>query len=81
MAGMLTPGYVHHTPWGDWNFTQFRAGMDYVDSVFSQRQYRSSMSSTMASWWRHPWRVRLPGELTSRRWRAVARTTAGSTAA
>ena len=40
MADMLTPGYVHHTPWGDWDFTQFRAGMDYVDSVFSERRYQ-----------------------------------------
>ena len=21
MAGMLAPGYVHHTPWGDWDFS------------------------------------------------------------
>ena len=40
MAGMLAPGYVHHTPWGDWDFTQFRAGLDYVDSVFRERRYR-----------------------------------------
>jgi SnoaL-like domain len=40
MADMLAPGYVHHTPWGDWDFTGFRAGMDYVDSLFADRRYR-----------------------------------------
>lgn len=40
MAGLLTPGYVHHTAWGDWDFSQFRGGMDYVDSVFADRRYQ-----------------------------------------
>jgi hypothetical protein len=40
MADLLTPGYVHHTLWGDWSFAQFRAGMDYVDSLFSGRRYQ-----------------------------------------
>jgi SnoaL-like domain len=33
-------GYVHHTPWGDWSFAEFRAGMEYVDSVFAGRRYQ-----------------------------------------
>ena len=40
MAGLLAPGYVHHTPWGDWSFAEFRTGMEYVDSVFAGRRYR-----------------------------------------
>jgi hypothetical protein len=40
MAGQLTPGYVHHTPWGDWSFAEFRTGMEYVDSVFADRSYQ-----------------------------------------
>jgi hypothetical protein len=40
MAGMVTAGYVHHTPWGEWDFAGFRAGMDYVDSVFARRRYQ-----------------------------------------
>jgi hypothetical protein len=40
MARLVTPGYVHHTPWGDGGFAGFRAGLDYVDSVFADRCYQ-----------------------------------------
>lgn len=40
MAGLVTAGYVHHTPWGDWDMSGFLAGMEYVDSLFTGRMYR-----------------------------------------
>ncbi|MEP7022844.1 MAG: nuclear transport factor 2 family protein [Actinomycetota bacterium] len=40
MAELLTPGYVHHTPWGDWDYAQFLTGMEHVDSLFTGRTYR-----------------------------------------
>ena len=40
MAGLLAADYVHHTPWGDWNFAEFRAGLEYVDSIFAGRRYQ-----------------------------------------
>jgi predicted SnoaL-like aldol condensation-catalyzing enzyme len=40
MAGLVTPGYMHHTPWGDQDFAGFRAGLDYVGTVFTSRRYK-----------------------------------------
>jgi SnoaL-like domain len=40
MTKLVTPGYVHHTPWGDWDLAQFRDGMAQVESLFTNRQYR-----------------------------------------
>jgi SnoaL-like domain len=39
MRGLVTPGYVHHTPFGDWTFDQFAAGLEWVDSQFGERTY------------------------------------------
>jgi len=40
MAELVAPGYVHHTPFGDWTFAQFRSGMEWVDATFAGRSYR-----------------------------------------
>lgn len=37
---LVAPAYVHHTPFGDLDFEQFRAGLAYVESVFTDRAYR-----------------------------------------
>ena len=50
MAGLLTASYVHHTPWGDWDFAQFRGGMEYVDSLFAGRSTGSCTWSTTEAW-------------------------------
>lgn len=40
LADLVTPDYVHHTVFGDWDFERFRAGIDFVESMFTQRTYR-----------------------------------------
>jgi SnoaL-like domain len=40
MATLVAPDYVHHTPFGDGDFDAFRAGLRYVDELFSDRRYR-----------------------------------------
>jgi ketosteroid isomerase-like protein len=40
LEALVAPGYVHHTPFGDLTFEQFRAGLAYVESVFTDRAYR-----------------------------------------
>jgi len=37
----VAPDYVHHTPFGDLDFEQFRSGLAYVESVFTNRAYRA----------------------------------------
>jgi len=39
MKACLSPGYVHHTPFGDLDFAGFRAGMAWVDTQFAARSY------------------------------------------
>ena len=40
MAEQLAPGYVHHTPFGDFDFAGFRHGMAWVETQFAGRSYR-----------------------------------------
>jgi predicted SnoaL-like aldol condensation-catalyzing enzyme len=40
MATLVAPDYVHHTPFGDGDLDDFRAGLRYVDGLFSDRDYR-----------------------------------------
>ncbi len=40
MEEHVAPGYVHHTPFGDWDFAQFRKGLEWVDSRIGDRSYR-----------------------------------------
>ncbi len=39
MREHVAPGYVHHTPFGDWTFEQFSEGMEWVESQFTDRSY------------------------------------------
>jgi SnoaL-like domain len=39
MARVLSPDYVHHTPWGDWDFDGFRTGLGVVGERFADRTY------------------------------------------
>ena len=39
MRSLVAPDYVHHTPWGDWTFDQFAAGLDHVGTIFRDRSY------------------------------------------
>lgn len=39
MRGLLAPGYVHHTAFGDWTFDQFAAGLEWVETQFGGRTY------------------------------------------
>ena len=40
LEGLLADGYVHHTPFGDWTFEQFREGIAWVESQLGDRTYR-----------------------------------------
>jgi predicted SnoaL-like aldol condensation-catalyzing enzyme len=40
MRALLADGYVHHSPFGDWTFAQFVAGLEWVESQISGRTYR-----------------------------------------
>ena len=40
MEEHLAPGYVHHTPFGDLTFEQFRQGLAWVETIFTARTYR-----------------------------------------
>ena len=57
MRACVSPGYVHHTPWGDWGFEQFREGVEWVDGVFGDRRYHvehavieGAMAAAYLSW-------------------------------
>ena len=40
MRSLVAADYVHHTPFGDWTFAQFVAGLEWVESQISGRTYR-----------------------------------------
>jgi len=37
----VADSYVHHSPFGDWDFAQFRRGLEWVDSRIANRTYRA----------------------------------------
>jgi ketosteroid isomerase-like protein len=39
MGGLVTEGYVHHTPMGDWTLARFRAGVAWIDARIAERTY------------------------------------------
>lgn len=40
MRLLVTDGYVHHTPFGDWTFDQFCEGLAWIDGRITERRYR-----------------------------------------
>jgi len=57
MARLVTPGYVHHTASGDWDFEQFKSELSHVDTIYAARRYHVmhlvddvSMVAAFLSW-------------------------------